>query len=405
MKFNLFVGSVAALLITNFPAAQCAPTEVIERRDFSADLRNFHQIQLLLHNMKSRIGIPFTAMRNVGLKYDQTIEMKPLDLVLLPNGYCFSCSTPSNAAPDESKRPNPFDNQMVEIDESKLLVACAAEEPTYNEEWPLMKACPGQERVLKDFLVDLSSHGSRLGAPKARIEHAPIFELNKRTCMPKDPKSTCSPKVTSTTTKATAKSSTFKTVTTSKMDLDAFVADAYGHKEWPAKTSAKQKKKATSTPSSTKAKKTSVASSSISGNTVVASSSKAKKTPSATGKPSPASTSTKEKKATNVPSSTKKAKTSALPPSIQKKPSAIPTSNGKWTAKMGEPALPTSRAELSTDDGPSVSVTKASFLDETKSVISLQLEIAKKTIDSTSASSIPAATAKPTSSNLITWWW
>jgi hypothetical protein len=212
MKIPVFVESAVALLLAGVPITQGAPVDAMAPRDFSADIRNFGQIQQLMYNLRSRIGIPFYAMRNVRLSFNQTLEVKPIDLVLLPSGYCFSCSTPSHGEPDYVRRPNPFRNEMVELDELQILVACTDDtEGGKPNEWPLMKACPGQEKVLREFLLDVSSHSSRLAVPKARLENAPVFEVDKRACMPRDPKqTTCSTTPSLTSAPSTGPSSTFE---------------------------------------------------------------------------------------------------------------------------------------------------------------------------------------------------
>ena len=216
MKVPAFVGCAAALLVTVRPRAQASPrppVNAIEPRDFSADLRNFNRVQHLLHNLRSRIGVPFSAMQNVGLAFQQTLEVQPLDLVLLPTGYCFSCSTSPHNPPDQSKSPDPFRNEMVELDESQLLVACTDNTSDAKpDEWPLMKACPGQERLLREFLTDVCNHGSRLAVPKARVEKAPIFQIDKRICMPMNPKQiNCSTTPLSAQVTSTLPPSTFRT--------------------------------------------------------------------------------------------------------------------------------------------------------------------------------------------------
>ncbi len=234
MKPSILIESAAALLLAAFQTVQGAPLEVIDRRDFSANSGHWHQLQQLMHNIRSRIGIPFTAMRNVGLGYHQTLEIDPLDLVLLPSGYCYSCATAPHTSPDESKRPNPFHNQMVELDETQLLVACTDPDDAQSSEWPLMKACPGQEHILKDFLIDLTSDGSRLAVPKTRLEIAPVFQVNKHTCMPKDSKqTTCSSQLLSTSaspTSPTSQTSTSETATPSELNVLDFAASIYSHK-------------------------------------------------------------------------------------------------------------------------------------------------------------------------------
>ena len=242
MKLSSLVGSAATLLLTGFPCAKAVPVDALVPRDFSADLRNFHQIQQLMHNLRSRIGVPFSAMRNVGLPFHQTLEVKPLDLVLLPSGYCFSCSSPPHTEPDQSKPPNPFHNEMVELDESQLLVACTDNTSDAKpDEWPLVKACPGQEKVLRDFLFDVCGHGSRLAIPKARLEKAPVFQVDKRTCMPMDSKqTTCSTTPSSITAPFTISPSTLKSATgipnKSGDPLQNLLSSIYQRKSLPATT-------------------------------------------------------------------------------------------------------------------------------------------------------------------------
>jgi len=195
---------LAALLAT---CVQSSPAPIgILARDFSDDSRNFNQIVQLMHNMRTRIGIPFKAMVNIGLQYPQTVEIDPLDLALLPSGYCFSCDT-HHANPDESKHPNPLANSMIEIDEDQLILICAESDEEHGFEWPLVKECPGSKDILKDFLVDLRLKGNRVAVPKSRVLKAPLLETGRR-CMPKDPsKTTCAP-MTSRKTKNTASAAT-----------------------------------------------------------------------------------------------------------------------------------------------------------------------------------------------------
>jgi hypothetical protein len=241
MKLSSLAGCATALLLAVFPIADAAPKPPIDAivpRDFSAALRNFNQIQQLMHNLRSRIGVPFSAMRNVGLAFQQTLEVQPLDLVLLPNGYCFSCSTPPHTEPDRSKPPNLFHNEMVELDESQLLVACTDDTNGQRpDEWPLMRACPGQEKLLRQFLSGVCDHGNRLAIPKARLEKAPVFQVDKRTCMPLVPnQSTCSTTPLSTHTTSTLMSSTFRTETSTSRTLgdrlQDLVSSMYQHRNY-----------------------------------------------------------------------------------------------------------------------------------------------------------------------------
>jgi hypothetical protein len=234
MKVSVLAGSAAALLLAGFPTTQGAPVDLIESRDFSANSGHWYQLQQLMHNIRSRIGVPFSAMRNVGLGYHQTLEIDPLDLVLLPNGYCYSCATAPHSEPNEFKRPNPFHNEMVELDETQLLVACTGPDDARSAEWPLMKACPGQERILRDFLMDLTSDGSRLAVPKARLENAPVFNINKHTCIPKDPKqTTCaspSPSMSASPTSQLLASETGTITKLRHLNVPQFAASIYSHK-------------------------------------------------------------------------------------------------------------------------------------------------------------------------------
>jgi hypothetical protein len=242
MKVSTLFGGVTTALLAGFLLAQGTPVDAIAPRDFSADLRNFGQVQLMLHNLRSRIGIPFTAMRNVGLNFNQTLEVKPLDLVLLPSGYCFSCSTSPHGGPDYTKRHNPFGNEMVELDESQLLVACTDDSAGGKaDEWPLMRACPGQEEVLRTFLLDVSSHGSRIAIPKARLENAPEFEVGKHICMPEDPeRASCSITPSFTSALSTMPSSSRKTsyaeiaLSSRLIELESYISSIYEQKTLPS---------------------------------------------------------------------------------------------------------------------------------------------------------------------------
>jgi len=243
MKASTLFGGGTTALLAVFLLAQGASVDAIAPRDFSADLRNFSEVQLLLHNLRSRIGIPFTAMRNVGLNFNHTLEVKPLDLVLLPSGYCISCSTFPQGGPDFAKRPNPFRNEMIELDESQLLIACTDDSAGGKaDEWPLMRACPGQEEVLRTFLLDVCSHGSRIAIPKARLENAPVFEVGKHICMPKDPETiSCSITPSFTSAPSTVPSSSFKTsyaeiaLSGRLIDLKAYISSIYHQNTLPNK--------------------------------------------------------------------------------------------------------------------------------------------------------------------------
>jgi hypothetical protein len=241
MKASTLFGGVPTALLAGFLLAQGAPVDAIAPRDFSADLRNFSQVQLILHNLRSRIGIPVTAMRNVGLNFNHTLEVKPFDLVLLPSGYCFSCSIFPQSGPDFAKRPKLFRNEMVEVDESQLLIACT-DDPAGGKagEWPLMGACPGQEEVLRTFFLDVCSHGSRIAIPKTRLENAPVFEVGKHVCMPEDTeRMSCSISPSFTAAPSTGLSSSFKTsyaeiaLLGRLIDLKAYISSIYQQKTLP----------------------------------------------------------------------------------------------------------------------------------------------------------------------------
>ncbi len=57
MRASTLFGGVSNALLAGFLLAHGAPVDAIAQRDFSADLRNFSQVQLMLHNLRSRIGI------------------------------------------------------------------------------------------------------------------------------------------------------------------------------------------------------------------------------------------------------------------------------------------------------------------------------------------------------------
>lgn len=238
MKASTLFGDGIAALLAGFLLAQGAPVDAIAPRDFSADLRNFSQVQLMLHNLRSRIGVPFTAIRNVGLKFNHTLEVKPLDLILLPSGYYFSCSTSPHGELDYAKGPNPFPNEMVEVDESQLLIACTDDSAGGKaDEWPLMRACPGQEEILRTFLLDISSHGSMIAIPKSRLENAPVFEVGKHMCMPVDPERTsCSITPSFTSAPSPVPSSSLPTsdaeiaLSNRLIDLKVFISSIYQQK-------------------------------------------------------------------------------------------------------------------------------------------------------------------------------
>ena len=241
MKASTLFRCVTTALLAGFLLAQGAPVDAIAPRDFNADLRNFSQVQLMLHNLRSRIGIPFTAIRNVGLNFNHTLEVKPLDLVLLPSIYCFSCPTFPHGGPDFSKRPSPFRNEMIEVDESQLLIACTDDSAGDKaDEWPLMRACPGQEEVLRTFLLDVCSDGSRIAIPKARLENAPFFEVGKHICMPEGPERTsCSITLSFTSAPLTVPSSSLEisyaeiVLSSRLIDLKAYISSIYQQKILP----------------------------------------------------------------------------------------------------------------------------------------------------------------------------
>jgi hypothetical protein len=165
---------------------------ILGERDFSAGLRNFNQIVQLLYNIRSRIGIPFSVMTNVGLSISQILKVDPLDLVLLPSRYCFSCDTTAHSTPEDSRLPSPCRNRMVEIDEEQIIIICAEVDEEHDPKLPSMKACPRQQEVLEQFLADLRTRGSRLAVPRERLEKAPLLEWKYVAgeggyrCVPKD---------------------------------------------------------------------------------------------------------------------------------------------------------------------------------------------------------------------------
>lgn len=184
--FHLFL-IVAALALFN--PIQCAPlSEPLEPRDFSDDLRNFNRIVLLLHNIRSLIGVPISAISSP--KFKRTggpLELHPLDLAILPAGYCFNCKK------GKSAKKQPPKDEMLLLDETQLIVVCAEDDVEHGFEWPMVQVCQGRERVLRDYLVDLRGRGSRLGVPRERIEKAPILKAGGYRCMPQDPEqTTCS---------------------------------------------------------------------------------------------------------------------------------------------------------------------------------------------------------------------
>ena len=181
----------AAFLTTSIEhVAPASDIKFMQPRDFSDDQRQFHQIVRLLHNMRSRIGVPFSAMMNVGLDYPITIEIDPLDLTLLVSGYCFICDTRSSP---ESTQPCPFQNTMVELDETQLVMLCA-EVDEYGFEWPMVRICDDQHKnTLLWFLADLHGRGSKLAVSKERIMKAPVIDIDKYRCIPTPPNTTCTP--------------------------------------------------------------------------------------------------------------------------------------------------------------------------------------------------------------------
>jgi hypothetical protein len=75
-------------------------------------------------------------MTNVGLSLPQILEVDPLDLALLPSGYCFSCDTVTHPTPDDSKLPSQFMNRMVDIDEEQIIIICAEVDEEHGPELP-----------------------------------------------------------------------------------------------------------------------------------------------------------------------------------------------------------------------------------------------------------------------------
>lgn len=189
----LFASALLFALIHGAPASTIA---AFQTRDFSDDQRHFHQIIQLLHNMRGRIGVPFSAMVNVGLEYPMTVEIDPLDLALLPSGYCFSCENCA-ATLTNSTQSSPFRNTMVELDETQFIMLCAQLDE-HGFEWPIMRLCPNQIHVLLWFLAELRTRGGRVAIPKGRILKAPLMEVDKYRCMPRSPQTTCAPMPTGT---------------------------------------------------------------------------------------------------------------------------------------------------------------------------------------------------------------
>jgi hypothetical protein len=80
----------------------------------------------------------------------------------------------------------------LEIDEEQIIIICAEVDEEHGPELPFMKACPGQQEVLEQFLTDLQTQGSRLAVSKERLEKAPLLEWNYIAgeggyrCVPKD---------------------------------------------------------------------------------------------------------------------------------------------------------------------------------------------------------------------------
>ncbi len=180
-------------------------------------------------------------MQNFGLNFNHTLEFKPFDLVLLPSGYNFNCSTSPYGGPDCAKGPNPFRNEIVEVDESQLLIACTDDsEGGKADDWPLMRACPGQEQVLRTLLLDISSYGSKIAILKARLENVPMFGVGKHICMPDDPERTsCSMTPSFTSAPSTVPSSSLKTfdaeisLSSRLIDLEAYSSSIYQLKTLP----------------------------------------------------------------------------------------------------------------------------------------------------------------------------
>jgi len=81
-------------------------------------------------------------MTNSGLSISQIPEADPLDLALLPSGYCFSCDTTAHSTPEDSRLPSPCGNRMVKIDEEQIIIICAEVDEEHGLELPFMKACP-----------------------------------------------------------------------------------------------------------------------------------------------------------------------------------------------------------------------------------------------------------------------
>jgi len=156
------------------------PLSNLQPRIYSQDPRNFAETTSLVSNLRSCIRTPFSAITNVGLQnYAKVLDVSPTNLKLLPPRYCFSkCANPKN--------PNPFTNEMAELNPEKLIVVCAVADGQ-GQDWPFMKACQAQEEVLRNFLVDLCSHGSSLAIAKDVIEKAAELKYDRYRCMPADP--------------------------------------------------------------------------------------------------------------------------------------------------------------------------------------------------------------------------
>jgi hypothetical protein len=134
---TLFHSLLAAALLTPFSPIQCAP---LETQDFSDDLRNFNQTILLLHNIRSLIGVPSSALLNPSPSFTGTfpLELHPLDLALLPAGYSFG----SSATPvDNHLKPK---DEIIKLDETQLIVICADSDDEHGFEWPMVERCEGR---------------------------------------------------------------------------------------------------------------------------------------------------------------------------------------------------------------------------------------------------------------------
>ncbi|TAQ88652.1 hypothetical protein B7494_g3005 [Chlorociboria aeruginascens] len=184
---------VALAFVNAAPIQGNSTAYALENRDYVNDFRGFEKITRTLQNSGSRIGVKFSSMMNIGVDYPSALEINPEDLVLLPRGYCYSCDTGAGPDPGKDTDPNPYQNIMAELNETEIIVTCSDYDNVRGPEWPLVRRCGEQERLFREYLIELRSRGNRLAVPKERLEEATVLMYNVIKCVPRENKKSCDP--------------------------------------------------------------------------------------------------------------------------------------------------------------------------------------------------------------------